>query len=281
MSAQSDFGLWIDDPWRLVRKPEYWEALKAHGVQTADLMIDSMARSWDLQYSMERIKTFCDLAISWDVEAVVLGWPTPRKSVIDAMIADLKAICSFGIAAIGLDTEMTWQTDDLDGSFETLDHAAVYLLERLFELRDRFDIRIELTTHMGHREATERATLAPYVDRVYYQMYSTRIDWKGNKVPWKSRYGPGRRQVSDIARIRRRVLGVREGNVQLCVGQALYQQKWPGHTVGEALDLALASTVDAGITSIRGWSSKWIVGVKSKSRVQQDVSGWVKSNFGP
>lgn len=275
----TEWGEWIDDPWRLVRSDEYWDKLVDRGVRTADLMIDTSRPAWDPMFTIEQVEHFSTLAIEHDIEPVALGWPTPCRSVLDPMLADFEKIAEY-VAALGLDTEGTWQHDDLDGSFRSLGDAAEYLLAGLYRLRERFDVRIEVTAFPGHGEASSSATLTPYADRFYLQSYSTRHDWRGDEVDWGARYAPGVRQRLDIERVVNALpcLGP-DGPVKLCLGQALWDVKFPGHSIDEALDEALDAALAANVTSVRGWSSKWDVGCKSGSLRQQEVSKWVRGRF--
>ena len=276
----TDFGLWIDDSWRLIRNDNYWITLKRLGVRTADLMIDSSDLAWSPQYTDQQLELICELGRDHDIEIVFTGWPAPRRSVIDPMLADLDRYARFGTSAIDLDTEHLWRTSYLDGSYKTLRAAGEALIDGLHKIRDKHDVRIELTTHTGHSEATERAVLTPYVDRLYWQIYTTRHDWRGEDVAFDSRQGPGRRQTDAIETIRRRCPWIASGEVELCVGQALWDQRWPGVKIDYALNNAYHASVSAGIRSHRGWSSKWVAGVKSGSLAQQEIARWVQRQFG-
>lgn len=262
--------LWIDCPRKKVMQESYWRTLAACGVRTADVMIDSSAVEWSPQYTRDDVQRIAEMAITYDVELVVTGWPAPRKSVIKEMTEDLESCAALGIAGIGLDTEHLWRSSYLDGTYRSLRSAAEDLMTRLLRIRERHDVRIELTTHTGHSEATERATLTPHVDRLYLQVYTTRHDWRGQLVAFDSHLGPGRRQTDAIATIRRRCSWIADGSVELCIGQALWDQSWPKVQQAEALDLAHVSAVSAGIDQIRGWSSKWVIG----SRASSVVSDW-------
>lgn len=276
--AGIEWGLWIDDPWASISHDDYWDKARAHGVQTADVMLDTSKVAWDPMYTCEQVAHLAKLTRERDIELVVLGWPAPRRMILDSMLEDFADIAEVGVSGLGIDTEHLWSSRYLDGSFRVLEGAAEYLLEGLAKIRLENDVRIELTTHPGHREAGARARLSPFVDRFYLQSYSTRHDWRGDTVAYDSRLGPGTRQKEDVARVRGAIPNVGNGAVELCLGQALWDQKWPV-APKEALDAALDAGISCGIRSFRGWSSKWVIGVKSGSLHQQAVSAWMKGRF--
>lgn len=276
---QIEWGLWIDDPWSLVSTPEYWDEARSLGVRTADVMLDTSRIAWDPMWKHEQLASIAKLTRERDIELVVLGWPAPRQSIIDAMLEDFADIAELGVSGLGIDTEHLWSNSYNDGSFVGLHEAAGYLLEGLRKIRDENDVRIELTTHPGHREATARATLSPFVDRFYLQSYSTRHDWRGDEVRYESRLGPGRRQRADVEKVFAAVTNAGNDPVKLCLGQALWDQRWPGKLISNALDDALDAGISCGVRSFRGWSSKWVIGVHSHTVAQKQVKEWMKKRF--
>ena len=120
-------------------------------------------------------------------------------------------------------------------------------------------MRVEVTTHPGHRECSATAQVAPHAHRFTVQAYSTSIAF-GRTVPWSDPvYGPGLAQRRAL-RLAQRVPGVggETPTVQLQAGLALWGQRWQGRTVEAALGAALDVAVEAGSPVVRWWSSKWL-----------------------
>lgn len=274
--------LWIDCPRAQVERPDYWDALVELGVGGAAIMLDSAEAGWDPSYSPRQLEGVARLALDRDIELIATTWAEPHRERIDRVVVAMAELLRVGVAAWELDAEGLWEAEDVRG-FGSAEEAAAYQVAAMRRVCDGLDVRLELTTHMGHVEAHRGADLVPLVDRVYYQPYSTRRDWRGELVPWTSRSAPGARQRADLARVMREVPGLRDGRVALGVGQALWDQRWPGHDVAEALDLALAAALEYRPVSIRGWSSKWIMpgGARARRADQQRVSAWVRSTWAP
>jgi len=274
--------MWVDDPPALVKTDSYWSRLRNLGVEVAALMVDSTARGFGLIYSVRDLSVIAELARQHDIGLVATVWPEPSPRAIDAMVAGLEPILGLGFIGLENDVEMNWRTDKVRG-FPSLDAAAVYLTSKERELCNRHDLSLEMTTHTGHREAGPRAFLARLVDRVYYQLYSTESDWQGRPVAWDGPRGPGTLQREFIQQVLQDIseLGVEDQfDVELAAGLAFYDQRWSGHSVEEALNLAYNAVKVSGIRSIRGWSSKWTAGVRSQSTTQLEVSAWLQREFG-
>jgi hypothetical protein len=276
---QPCFELWIDDPLVLIAAPGYWSRLRGLGVMSAAFMVDTTAPGFDLVYSARNIALPLELCRQTDIAAVATVWPEPSKVRIDEMCAELDTILGLGFVALENDVEHNWRTDKVVG-FASLDDAAVYLVAKERELCEKHDLRLEMTTHTGHREAGPRAFLVRLVDRAYFQLYSTESDWRGRPVTFDGPRGPGRLQREFVERILRDVPDLADGKVELAVGLALYDQRWNGHTVPEALDAALAPLCAPDIVAIRGWSSKWLVGLRSNAAPQAAVRAWVQDHWG-
>ena len=109
------------------------------------------------------------------------------------------------------------------------------------------------------------------------QVYSVRHRDSG-LIGWSHRHGPGRMQRAGLARALD-VPGVADGRPLLGAGLAIWDQMWPGHEPGEALELAFDAAVD--VCEARLWSSKWIVGHLAERRGQADVRMWLAERAGP
>ncbi|MFA5153219.1 MAG: hypothetical protein WC554_11710 [Clostridia bacterium] len=277
-------GVWVDDAPKLVREAPYWDALRLCGVSTAAMMVDTFARGFDTAYSMRDLERAALHSRDRDIGLVVTVVPEPTRDWIDDMRRQLDPVLSLGFCAIDNDAEGLWVEDAVRG-FRDLDEAAVYLMASERELAEKHDVWLEVDTHTGHREASSRAMLVPLADRACYQLYTSRHDWRHREVAWGGPGGPGRFQRAKLARIRSVVPGVKDGRVKLAVGQALWDQVWPGYQVEESLNLALDAVVEPAlgcdpVDEVRGWSGKWLVGARSSSIEQMQVRSWVERTWG-
>ncbi len=274
------FELWIDDPPDLVRTPAYWATLKSFGVMTAALMVDTTAPGFDLVYKPRDLATIAALARQYDIALVATVWPELSMRRIDEMCNVLDTdVLPLGFVALENDAEFNVNKDRVVG-FESYEGAVSYLVSRQRELCAKHDLRLEMTTHTGHREAGKRAFLARLVDRAYYQLYSTESDWRHRPVAWSGPRGPGRLQREFLERVRRDIPEFSAAAVQLAAGIALYDQHWAGHTVTEALDLAVGPLSAPDVVAIRGWSGKWLAGMRSQGPNQGLVRSWVRGRWG-
>ena len=263
-------GLWIDDAVSRILRPEYWDEFRDMGYDTAALMLDTMQRGWDPRIREVELQYVVEMILARDRQAAYTVWPEPSKDQIDDMVRDLDYWCKFGVVEVEVDVEHLWKQKYLRG-FRTMSAAADYLVKRLDDLKYAHDVRIALTTHTGHAEAQPGALLTPLVDRVYAQLYSCRKDWRGTAIDFDDRrMGPGHRQRRGIAQFQQ-IPGVSTGEVGLCIGQALFSQKWPGHDYADALDTALAAALECDPPEIRDWSSKVLLGPKPNAGVRSWV----------
>lgn len=278
--------LWIDDHPSVVRDPGYWARLREVGVMTAAIMVDTTRVGFDRVYPIRDLECITQLARDADIAPVATCWPEPDMEKIDRAAQALDVVLALGFVALEGDVEGQWKEGRVRG-FTTLDGAAAYLAGRWRELAAKHDLRLELTTHTGHREASKNAFLARLLDRNYYQLYSTESDWEGKKVAFDGPRGPGRLQREFLEDVVEYLPELQKGTVQLAAGFALYDQLWPGHTVEEALELAVEPLCHAygdppvRVMACRGWSSKWLLGVRSSSATQRAVAAWVKKTWGP
>ncbi|MFH1833583.1 MAG: hypothetical protein ABH877_01045 [bacterium] len=259
-------GLWIDCPPHRVATSYYWDQLAALGVSTAAIMVETSDRGWTPCYGSHQIRLCCDLAIERDIEVVLTCWPEPDPVMLAAAMDALDHWAELGPVGLEVDLEGQWLATRLRG-YPTMAAAAADLVAGLHAIRERRDVRIELTTPTGHGECGPHALVSPHVDRVIPQLYSTRRDWRQRLVEWTGPMGPGRRQREGLRRVMQ-IPGLgKDYGPKLSIGLAGWDQKWPGHTVVEALELAWDEAVAASPAEARFWSSKWIVGAKSDARV--------------
>lgn len=278
--------LWIDDPPSVVKDPAYWALLRECGVMNGALMVDTTKPGFDAVYKPRDLEAILPLALDADIGLVATDWPEPDMDKIDRACEMLdRDVLPFGFVELEGDHEGLWKEEKVRG-FASLDGAAAYFAGRRRELAAKHDLRLAATTHTGHREASKRAFLVRLLDRGYFQLYSTESDWEGKKVAWSGPRGPGRLQTEFIEDVLVDIPELQKGVVQLGAGLALYDQKWPGHSIEEALELAVEPLCHAygnppvRVAAVRGWSSKWLLGVRSDSPTQRRVLAWVKKTWG-
>ena len=251
-------GLWIDDPPRTVAQPAYWDELRDIGVRCAAIMIDTAGAGWDLRYSDAQLDQVCRLALDRDIEVVLTTWPTPDQEDLRRVAEDMRRLLRLGTVGWEVDLEGQWKAGAVRG-YASLAAAAAELADEMDRVRYDLDCRAEVTTHTGHHEHGAGARVALKADRFLSQAYSTRHDWRKLEVAWDSAMGPGRRQAAALAQART-IPGVSSGRPRVCVGLACWDQKWPAHTLEEALSVALEAALACDPPEVRYWSSKWLVG---------------------
>jgi len=251
-------GLWIDDPPSHVRKASYWKEVKRHGIQVAAIMLESAGPGLDSKYTVEDLKKIREYAVEkHDIELVLTLWPQPTKQYLDELEEKLPGyVVASGCSAVEVDLEGNWRKSKDVKGFANLDKAGDRLVEILKAVRDKYDVRIEVTTFPGHPENTKRADVAPHADRLLPQAYSVRNRDVG-LIEWDGKYGPGsmQRWTLDLAR-------TVPGEQKLSCGLAAYDQVWPGKTGQEAMQVAYDAAVAYGVEEVRYWSSKWVLGVR-------------------
>jgi hypothetical protein len=265
MDFRTRFAVWVDDHPRMVCTPEYFDRAVEIGYDQLRIMVDSSDSSWDKRFSLDQLEEVCKLAVvERDLSIVVVHWPVPHLETIEDMIDDLsEMIAASGASAISAEIEgLMMEHVARDLGWNILD-AKKYLFDMMLELKDKHDITAEITTHPSHPEAMEpddnrpsRGFLASRVDRVMWQIYATRHDWKKNLVPWGGRYGPIGRK-SDVDRLTD--LSIRYGK-RPCFGTAAWDQKWPGHTVEEALEVSSSILLEKNPDIVSDWMSGNTIG---------------------
>lgn len=267
-------GLWIDCPPPAVCQPIYWEALARLGIDCAAVMVESSRAGWTPTWTTEQLAAAIRLAMERDIEVVVTVWPEPREDDLSACLTALDGWAQLGVVGVEVDLEGQWMASRLRG-YPTMAAAADALVSGLRAIRERHDVRVEVTTHTGHGECGPHALVSPHVDRVIPQLYSTRRDWRQRAVEWTGPMGPGRRQREWLGRQERPGLAIprlgQPAGPLLSVGLAAWSQVWPGHTVAEAMGAAYDAALHVDPAEVRWWSSKWVVG----SRRLPAVAAWL------
>jgi hypothetical protein len=196
-----------------------------------------------------------------DIEVVLTCAPAPSRQYLDDLFRFLESVVSCGACAIEGDKEGRWKGSAR--GFRTLREASDYYVENMRRIADPYitgsDIRLELTTHPGHPEHTQKALTSPRVDRFIGQWYSVRNrSQKG--IEWHHKYGPGRMQ--QLGRQRWEKIPKADGRPRLSVGLAAWSQSWAGHTTEEAMQVAYDTACQADPVEIRWWSSKHAIGAQ-------------------
>jgi hypothetical protein len=239
-----------------VLTPEYWAQLKALGVTVVAIMVERNEPRWDPYWRRSQLEAAAFFAIQNDMELVLTTWPAPQKDAIDQMCSAMIKLLSVGVVAWEIDVEGLWKRSKVR-DFASLEEAELYLLSLMGRIAPLRDVRIELTTHTGHRECGPHARMTPQVDRFLPQAYSVRHRGQA-EIDWDDKLGPGNCQRWALTRARR-IPDVDKDCPKLCVGLAAYDQQWPGRPVSEAMAAALDAALTFSPHEVRYWSSKWVM----------------------
>lgn len=276
MTNEITHGLWIDDAPALVRTRAYWQRVRDLGFTEAAIMLESVADTFDPKYDVLWLAAIAEFAASCGIKLIITVWPEPRASYLAVLESRIDAYLSAADAiALESDGESNWTKRRVVG-YPNLDKAGDALVAFYDRVREKQrkrnpNFRIEFTTFPEHTENSERADVAPGVDLLFPQAYPVRNRSNG-PVPWDALYGPARMVDHTLARARL-VRGVKEGRVALGCALAAYDQKWPDHTIAEAMTLAREDALKHGVKNMRWWSSKWIVG----KMANPEVAAWFRS----
>lgn len=295
--ADVKIELWIDDPIKRVLSTEYFDALRDHGVDTIAVMVDASQQGWNPKYSTKTIVELAQLCKDYGIELALTDWPYPDKKQIDEMIRQMTDLILAAGPMVGEwedDMEFNWTRRKVKG-FKNIDEAGDHWLERkgiaIREIEDsaafsEHEDRVlnSLTTFTAHTENGRASDVAPYVDLLFPQAYSVRNRAKKNPetgrydIPWqvpeRHTYGPGNMQRHTLDRTMM-ISGIDDGHPEMGCGLAAYDQNgWP---MGALNAMAMAVDVSVGeynVKRLRYWSSKWVIGVRSKKN--QSASRFLK-----
>jgi hypothetical protein len=199
------------------------------------------------------------------IELVLTTWAYPRRGQIDALCRQMRELMRAGpVVGWENDVEFNWNSRVAVVGFPSLDAAGDYLIEQVTAVCKEQDARAEFTTFTEHAENSARADVTPHADRISLQAYSvsSRKDSEGRSRPvaWSGNEGPGKMQVRTLDRAAL-IPGIADGQPQVCVGLASYLQNFPGHSVDEAMRLAVhtACSHKVPVVELRWWSIKHIL----------------------
>lgn len=272
---KTPFGVWIDDSPKTVLTPRYFDRLVELNMQTIAIMIDSAERGFDPTWTMQQLETARRLAEPRNIRIAITTWPEPVKRTIDKMVRLLPDILDIsGAEELEGDHEFNWRPARVDGfknalGRSALDLAGDYFVEMmrsvisgvLVRLRSRREVRsieLALTTFTAHTENGRSADVAPHCDILYAQAYSVRNRVGVGPIDWDHSYGPGRMQRLTLDRTL--LVPGTPKKPRVAVGLAAWDQRWPRHTVHEAILCAVQASLFYRPAEIRWWSSKWILG---------------------
>jgi len=247
--------LWVDDPIKVVLKDNYIKQLRDLDFSTISIMSNYSVRPYSLIWDIKNIEKLVNNCIKNDIETSVTLWVKPNINRIDNLINNyIKQLYETGISAIEFDLEHLWKEKHLYG-YNNLGQAARDLNWKLEEAREVYhDIRIDVTTHPWHKEATEDCSMTLFADRLYLQAYGL-SEIRGKTTPWEK--GPGYMQHFAINKA-----DWLPEHVKLCLGLPTWNQVWRQHTPYEALKKAYDTCLHNNIPIVRYWSSKFVVGVR-------------------
>jgi hypothetical protein len=257
-------GLWIDSPPAEVRKQDFWTRMRDTGFTTGAVMIESVTAGFDPKYTLLELEQLGKCARKVDMELVLTIWVEPNPAYVKDLLVKMPAIqIASGCAAIEGDVESNFTRKRLRG-YPSLDAASEAAVDAIRAHRQ--DVRIEGTTFTEHAENSKNSEFIARCDRSMNQGYSVRNrrDSQGNdfKVPWEGTMGPGLMQRRTFERARQ--IPQTNGKPKLGCGLAAYDQSWPGHTIDEAMRLALNTALEYDPVECRWWSSKWLWGPNAR-----------------
>jgi len=178
----------------------------------------------------------------------------PARDAIDSLLMKdglASAVVEAGVDGLEYDLEGEWSKSPVCG-YSNHREAAQQLVARSRELRERLPVGV--TTHLGR--AGDKKIGTEYFDWLAMQAYSTCSIAKGCSSYDDRSGGPGYKQAL-VSR------ATSAFNGPVIVGLAAYHQRWPGHSIGEAMARSLKAVADAKTTDGRivghsYWSSSWL-----------------------
>lgn len=266
--AEFQVGAWIDDQPARVLQDSYAEALQQAGITSVALMVNSSNTRqgdplWESRWSVQQVSQAAQLLKGIDI--ILTCWPRPSQSQIDTLCDEMgRRMDAAGAVALEVDAEGNWAAEFLEG-FDSLSQAGRTLAEKLRQVLPP-RARLELTSYPYHSEFTASATISPHVDVLLPQAYSVyKADDEATR--WGAQLGPGNMQDLAI-----RLAGRVRGPQVVCGLAAYFQDRYPDHGADEAMQTALNAVWSSGVSEIRYWSSKWILGGKKNGYSQAFIS---------
>lgn len=242
-------GLWWDmSPSRTLGKG-YGPILSDLGIHEICVMSDhQMDDPIDSIWDIEDIEALVREMVPHKIAVSVTTWPQPQEPIIDEIVKWAPKLHAVGVWALEFDCEGgNWSSGHLR-DYISLSAAGYDLVKRC--RRAAPEMKIAANFHTGNR----RASVSDLVDFVAVQAYS-RYKESDPARYWDARYGPGHCQKRAIE-----LASNCKESAFTIVGLSAYQQKFPDHSIEEAMTKAYQTARDEGAQWFRWWSAKHVVG---------------------
>lgn len=270
-------GVWLDDVPSTVLDTNWLANLRALGFTTLAVMVQRStsgskdAAAWSLRWSADQLAKLRSLATPLGFDITLTTWPLPDPTQLAAFARDMpNLMTAAGARGLEVDTEGNWLTSRVNG-FASLSDAAKALVDAMRSSAAATKARLELTTYPYHGECSSKAEITPHMDLLLPQAYSV-ANRSGKAIAFDDpQLGPGGMQAAAVHRAEA-VPGIIAAKPLLGLGLAGYDQRFAGHEVAQALQVALDAATLQRVPEVRYWSSRWVFG--SSSSRQPEVAAF-------
>ncbi|MBV7569639.1 hypothetical protein [Pseudomonas sp. PDM27] len=254
-------GIWWKNPAEvqssLIKKLQDMGMRRVHIMLTEEPTVVSkcsLAKLPDSTPTVNQLKILMRTLQEKNMYVIATVYLPPTKAAVDALLdpdsGPVPALIVKGIDAVELDLEGNWKRHPPCGYAS---HIAAFqdFKDRVKSIKQ--DMPVGITTHTSHIDDIEIPLAA--ADFVSLQAYSKCP--ASNCKAFDDYTGPGKFQIYSISKMKNL-----KGPIVL--GLAAYSQTWPGHTLDEAMGLALNATTEimASDTRVLGysyWSTSTII----------------------
>lgn len=267
-------GLYIDDRPKLATTERYIERVVAIGYDHACIMLDGPGdQLHDVKWSESQLRLFCELTSQLQrtgrpFSRVLTIWAEPTREYIRQLREKLPTLVrAAGATALELDLEGGWDPRRArEGGFASIHDAGLALVDAIRETLE--GTRLEIVTWRARWSAVK--AILPHARRVTAMIYPRRHrEVRGQTIEIASddkRQGPrfmvGLELDLLIGKLEALAPPLRP---ELSAALPAWDQTWPDLTPLQAMRLERAQAVDRGVTTLRDWSSKWILGVRKNT----------------
>lgn len=270
-------GVWLDDVPSTVLSATWLTNLRALGFTTLAVMVQRStsgskdAAAWSLRWTPDQLAKLRELASPLGFDITLTTWPLPDPSQLAAFARDMpNLMTAAGARGLEVDTEGNWLSSRVSG-FASLSDASKALVDAMRSSAAATKARLELTTYPYHGECSSKAEVTPHMDLLLPQAYSV-ANRSGKAIAWDDpQLGPGGMQAAAVHRAEA-VPGIADAKPLLGLGLAGYDQRFAGHTIADALQVALDAATLQRVPEVRYWSSRWVFG--SSSSKQPEVAAF-------
>lgn len=215
-------------------------ALLELGISRVAIMATDSTAEFRLRFS----KGAFDAAIRelWQagMDVILTAWALASPPWVERMANELPELAdAVGASTIEIDAEGDWVPGR---GYRNLQNAADDLYRRLEDYQERGGV-VSVAPHTGRLQLE---LLEGRCDEVALQCYS-RVAMEP-EYRWGAWAGPGHLQRRGIAALEKHALGK-----AWAIGLAAYLQRFPDHTVGEAMQEAWGACEQGGIEEVRYW----------------------------